>query len=256
MTVSSTDGIAWITGASTGIGRGVALRMARDGWTVVASARRGELLETLADEAQALPGRIVPAPCDITDLDAVKAVVCSAEAEHGPIALAMLNAGTFKPESARKLDSRVFADVIDLNLNGTIRCLEAVLPGMIERKRGQIAIVSSVAGYRGLPSSLSYGASKAALINLCEALRFDLRRLGITVQVINPGFVRTPLTDKNTFPMPFLVELDAAADKIVRGLGRGAFEIAFPLPMVLMLKTLRLLPYWLYFPLVGRRTRR
>ena len=256
MTVSSTDGIAWITGASSGIGRGVALRLAQDGWTVVASARRADLLDTLAEEAQALPGRIVPAPCDITDLAAVKAVVESAEAEHGPIALAMLNAGTFKPESAKDLDSSVFADVMDLNVNGTVRCLEAVLPGMIGRKRGQIAIVSSVAGYRGLPSSLSYGASKAALINLCEALRFDLRRLGITVQVVNPGFVRTPLTDKNKFPMPFLVELDRAADKIVRGFTRGAFEIAFPLPLVVILKTMRLLPYWLYFPLIGRRTGR
>ena len=256
MTVTSKDGVAWITGASTGIGRGVALRMARDGWTVVASARRNDLLDALAREAEALPGRIVAAPCDITDLEAVKAVVQAAEAEHGPIALAMLNAGTFKPESAEALDSGVFSEVIDLNLNGTIRCLEAVLPGMTERRRGQVAIVSSVAGYRGLPSSLSYGASKAALINLCEALRFDLRRLGITVQVINPGFVKTPLTDKNTFPMPFLVELDTAADRIVRGFARGGFEIAFPWQMVLMLKTLRLLPYWLYFPLVGRRTRR
>ena len=256
MTVSSTDGIAWITGASSGIGRGVALRMAQDGWTVVASARRADLLDTLAEEAQALPGRIVPAPCDITDLEAVKAVVETARAEHGPIALAMLNAGTFKPESAKELDSGVFADVMDLNVNGTVRCLEAVLPGMIDRKCGQIAIVSSVAGYRGLPSSLSYGASKAALINLCEALRFDLRRLGITVQLVNPGFVRTPLTDKNKFPMPFLVELDRAADKIVRGFARGAFEIAFPLPLVLILKTMRLLPYWAYFPLIGRRTGR
>ena len=115
-------------------------------------------------------------------------------------------------------------------------------------------MVSSVAGYRGLPSSLAYGATKAALINLCEALKFDFDRLGLKIQLVNPGFVRTPLTDKNTFPMPFLMEVDAAADRVVDGLAGNAFEITFPRRFTYGLKLMRMLPYWAYFPMVRRAT--
>ena len=131
-----------------------------------------------------------------------------------------------------------------------------MLPRWRARRRGHLAVVSSVAGYRGLPASLSYGATKAALINLCEGLWFDFRRLGLKVQVVNPGFVRTPLTDKNTFPMPFLIDADDAARRIAAGLKSTRFEIAFPRRFVCLLKVLRVLPYGVYFPLVGRRTGR
>ena len=254
--VTPADGVAWITGASSGIGRAVAQALARAGWTVVASARRAEALDALAAETDHGPGRIVAAPCDVTDKAQVGQVVADTLRDHGPVALAILNAGTFRPESLSKFDSSDFGAVIDLNVMGTIYCLEALLPDWIARRRGQLAIVSSVAGYRGLPTSLSYGASKAALINLCEALRFDFQRYGLTIQLINPGFVKTPLTDKNTFPMPFLVDVDVAARRIVRGLRGRGFEIAFPWPLVFALKRLRTLPYWLYFPLVGKGTSR
>lgn len=251
---SPTDGTTWITGASSGIGRATALRLAQDGWTVIASARRVEALEALADEAAGLAGVIHPAPCDVTDATQIAATVQEAERSHGPIALAILNAGTFEPDRAETLDAERFGRTVDLNLMGTVRCLEALLPRWVERRKGHLAVVSSVAGYRGLPRSLAYGATKAALINLCESLRFDFDRLGLKVQVVNPGFIRTPLTDKNDFPMPFLMEVDDAADRLVRGLAADRFEIAFPARFAWILKRLRCLPYRLYFPLVRRTT--
>lgn len=248
------DGCAWITGASTGIGRAVALRLARDGWTVVASARSADKLEALAAEAEALTGRIVPKPVDVTDKAALTDAVSAIEAEVGPIALSILNAGTFVPDGVKGFEAETFAKQFTLNVFGVANCLEPLLPVLIARGTGQVAIVSSVAGYRGLPRALGYGASKAALINFAESLYLQARPYGIKVQVVNPGFVRTPLTDKNDFPMPFLVEVEDAADRIVRGLGRDGFEIAFPTPFVAILKRLRCLPYALYFPLVGRTT--
>ena len=247
-------GCAWITGASSGIGRAVALRLARDGKVVAASARRAEVLEELAREADGLPGRIVAAPCDVTDSAEVARTVARLEADHGGIDLAILNAGLYMPDRAENLDAEKFRAQVALNVLGTVDCLQALMPGWIERKRGHLVVVSSVAGYRGLPSSLAYGATKAALINLCEGLKFDFDRLGLKIQLVNPGFVRTPLTDKNTFPMPFLMEVDDAADRLVDGLRGTGFEITFPRRFAYGLKLLRCLPYRLYFPLVRRAT--
>ena len=253
---TAADGVAWVTGASSGIGRALASRLASEGWTVAASARRTGELEELARTATKGAGRIVPVPCDVTDARAVADAVADIEARHGPIALAVLNAGSYLPDSAESFDLDAFRKTVELNLLGTVNCLDALLPRWRARRRGHLAVVSSVAGYRGLPASLSYGATKAALINLCEGLWFDFRRLGLKVQVINPGFVRTPLTDKNTFPMPFLIDADDAARRIAAGLKSTRFEIAFPRRFVCLLKVLRILPYGLYFPLVGRRTGR
>jgi NAD(P)-dependent dehydrogenase (short-subunit alcohol dehydrogenase family) len=250
---SPEDGIAWVTGASGGIGLAVALRLVRDGWTVAVTARRGEELEKLA---VAHPGKIIAAPADVTDAAAVTAAVAKAEGESGrAVALAILNAGTYAATSAQDFNLDKWKLQIETNLNGAATTLEAVMPAMIARGAGQIAIVASVAGYRGLPMAVGYGATKAALINMAECLRFDLERVGVLMQVINPGFVKTPLTDKNEFPMPFLVGADDAADRIVRGLGTTRFEIAFPWQLVYILKFVRLLPYALFFPLVGRATK-
>ena len=172
----------------------------------------------------------------------------------GPITLAMLNAGTHHPVEAEDFSAKDLAKLINVNLLGTGNCLDPVLKTMIPTGSGHIAIVASVAGYRGLPTSAYYGASKAAQINLAEALKFDLDRHGIKLQLINPGFVRTPLTDKNDFPMPFLMEVDAAAERIVSGLASNAFEITFPRRFSYLLKVLRCLPYALYFPIVRRMT--
>ena len=250
----SNQGCAWITGASSGIGRAIALRMARDGRTVAASARRHEALDELAEEAAGLSGRIVAAPCDVTDPAQIAATVARLEADHGGIDTAILNAGVYLPDRADSLDAGKFRAQVELNVLGTVDCLHALMPGWVERRRGHLLVVSSVAGYRGLPSSLAYGATKAALINLCEGLKFDFDRLGLKIQLVNPGFVRTPLTDKNKFPMPFLMEVEDAADRVVDGMAGNSFEITFPRRFAYGLKLMRMLPYWAYFPLIRRAT--
>jgi len=249
-------GCAWITGASSGIGRALALRMARGGWTVGATARRAEALETLAAEAKGLSGRIVPVPCDVTDREAVARALADLERETGPVHLAVLNAGIYEPDQAETLDPEAFARTVDLNLTGTVGCIATLMPGWIERRRGHLVVVSSVAGYSGLPRSLSYGATKAALINFCEGLKFDFDRLGLAVQVVCPGFVRTPATDRNDFKMPALMEVEDAAEAIYRGLDPRRFEITFPKRFTYVLKFLRCLPHPLYFRIVGRITGR
>lgn len=246
------DGIAWVTGASAGIGRAVALRLVQDGWTVAVTARRED---ELAAFAATQPGRLIACPGDITDPAQMHRAVAQAEAAAGrPIALAILNAGTYVPMSAAAFDAAAFNLQIGVNLGGTGNCLAAILPGLIARGRGQLAIVASVAGYRGLPTAIAYAAAKAGLIALAESLKFDLDRAGVLTHIVNPGFVKTPLTDKNTFPMPFLITAEDAANRIVRGLRSTQFEIAFPRRFAFMLKVLRILPYRLFFPLVARGT--
>ncbi|WP_337876396.1 SDR family NAD(P)-dependent oxidoreductase [Elioraea sp.] len=248
------DGIAWITGASSGIGRQLARELVGRGWTVAATARREAELATLAAEA---PGRILAAPADVTDAQAVAAAVGEAQAAAGrPVALAVLNAGTYVHDSAERFDLESFIRQIQVNVIGTAAALASVMPMMIARRSGQIAVVSSVAGYRGLPRAIAYSASKAALIALAESLKFDLDRAGVMVNVVNPGFVKTPLTDRNDFPMPFLLPVEEAARRIADGLARGRFEVAFPRRFAAILKLMRVLPHALYFPLVGRMTGR
>ncbi len=247
-------GPVWITGAGKGIGRALALRLARDGGTVAVSARTDADLRTLVEEAtaKALPGRLVPFPLDVTDARAVRDAVAAIEATLGPLSTAVLNAGTHQPMPLAAFDSAVVRRIMDVNVMGTSHCLDALLPGMRRRRSGHIAVVASVAGYRGLPTSAAYSASKAALIAMLESLRPEADRDGVVLQVINPGFVRTPLTDRNTFPMPFLMEPGAAADRIAAGLRHQRFEVTFPRRFTWLVKAARLLPYRLYFPLMQR----
>ena len=250
------DGPAFVTGASSGIGRGVALELARRGFNVIALARRAAELQALASEAAnlKLPGKILPRPCDVTDRAGIAALIASAETELGPISLAFLNAGTYFPDGRGQIDADAVMRTFEINVGGTVNCLDPLSGAMVARKRGQIAINASVAGYGGLPNSLAYGSTKAALINMAASLKFALEPLGVRVQVVNPGFVRTPLTDRNTFPMPFLVEPDIAARTICDGFARNGFEIAFPRRLAWILKAINLLPYPLYFALVGKAT--
>ncbi|WP_181707097.1 SDR family NAD(P)-dependent oxidoreductase [Chthonobacter rhizosphaerae] len=245
------DGVAWVTGASSGIGREVAARLAKGGWRVVVSARSEAALAALAAEH---PGRIVPFRLDAEDRAAAATAVARIEAEVGPIALAVLNAGIYLPVKGDALTLEPFTRSVAVNLTGTVDVLVPLIDAMKTRRKGQIAVVSSVAGYSGLPTSAAYGATKAALFNLCESLKFDLDRLGILLQVVSPGFVDTPATKTNPFPMPFLISVETAGERIVRGLGRRAFEITFPRRFTYGLKALRLLPYSLYFPIVKRFT--
>ena len=246
--------VVWITGASSGIGRALALNLAKRGDCVAVSARSEAGLQNLADEASGVPGSIHPYPLDITQPENCADTVGRIVDELGDIALAVLNAGTHHPVEAASFDADDFARLIGINLVGTGNCLGPLLQRMIPEKRGHIVIVASVAGYRGLPTSAYYGASKAAQINFAEALKFDLDRHGIKLQLVNPGFVKTPLTDKNDFPMPFLMDVDEAAARMARGFEGNAFEITFPRRFAYLLKFLRILPYRLYFPIVSRMT--
>lgn len=245
--------VTWITGASSGIGRALALRLAGPGRHVVASARSADELALLAAEA---PGRIEPLPLDVTDHHAVLAAIERIETGIGPVTTAVLSAGTHRPVDAAAFKLAELKQLVALNVFGVASCLEGLMPRMMARRAGRIAVVASVAGYRGLPTAAYYGATKAALINMVESLKFDLDRSGVTIQLVNPGFVRTPLTDRNDFPMPFLIEAEDAAARLARGLEASSFEIAFPRRFVAIMKLLRLLPYSLFFPLVARGTRR
>ena len=247
------QGLFWITGASSGIGRSVALEAARQGWRVVATARRSEELEALRREC-VIPNAIIPASCDVTDEAGMADLVARIEAEHGPIARAFLNAGLYLPVNAIPFEASKFHKSFAVNLGGVVNGLAAILPRMAERGFGQVAINASVAGYSGLPTSAAYGATKAGLINMAESLRFDCTPRNILMQVVNPGFVETPATAKNPFPMPFLMPVEAAAGRVISGMASSRFEITFPRRFSLILKTLRLLPYALYFRLVGGKT--
>jgi len=246
------DGSAWITGASGGIGRATALRLADDGWTVFATARSEDDLEALA-QATMGPGRIVPLPGDVTDLAAMGAAVERITAD-GPLALAVLNAGVYTPMRAESFSAETARKMFDVNLGGVANALEPVLAHMIGRGAGHVAITASVAGYRGLPDACAYSATKAGLIAMAEALAMDLADLGVRISVINPGFVETEATSVNEFEMPFLMSPEAAAERIVAGLKKPGFEIAFPMRFALLLRTVGALPNRAYIAALRRMT--
>lgn len=247
--------IAWITGASSGIGRALALKMAAENWDIAATARSLEKLETLARESISFPGSIYPFASDITDTTKIKVTLDRIESECGMIDLAVLNAGTHISDDAANLTGERISALLQLNVIGTVQCLHAVLDKMRGRGVGHIAVVSSLAGYGGLPGATAYGGSKAALINLTESLQPELAKAGIKLQLVSPGFVRTPLTDKNDFEMPFLMEVDRAVDAFYNGLMSNRFEITFPRRFALLMKLLRLMPYGLYFRITRRLLR-
>jgi short-subunit dehydrogenase len=246
--------LAWVTGASEGIGRALVLELVRRGHRVVATARNAERLAALAAEAATLGGTVIPAAADVTDPSALETLIAGIESEHGPVGLAVLNAGVYTPMRARAFDVAICKRTVDVNLMGVINGLGPLLPRMLARKDGRIALVASVAGYAGLPNSMAYGATKAALINLAECLRLDCEGDGVIIQVVNPGFVETAATAVNDFEMPALMSAGAAAVRIADGLQTNQFEIVFPKRFTTVLKFLGLLPYPIYFPLVKRFT--
>ena len=242
----------WITGASSGIGAAVARELASQGAHVALSARSGDTLHAIVGS---LPGGPhLALPLDTRDAAAATAAVQRIVKELGGVDLALLAAGTYQPMRGYDIDLEAARGLLDVNLMGTLNCLASVVPSMLTAGTGQLAIVASVAGYRGLPKAAIYGPSKAALINLAETLRLDLGPRGIKVQLINPGFVKTPLTEQNDFKMPALITPEQAAKAIVTGLRGSRFEIHFPKRFTRLLKFLRLLPYGLYFPLIRRIT--
>jgi len=235
----------WITGGSTGIGRAAAIQLAAAGVKVAVSARSAEKLQDIG-------AGITAFPLDVSDAAAAMACVARIESQLGDIDLAILGAGTYAPIDIANLDPVQFGHMVSTNYLGVVNCLAALAPGMLARRAGHISWIASVAGYTGLPKAAGYGPTKAALINLAESLRPEMARAGVAVSVINPGFVRTPMTARNDFEMPFLMTPEDAARRTLAGLKKGQFEIAYPRRFALMLKALRLLPYPLYFRLIDR----
>lgn len=253
---TSMAGIYWITGASSGIGRALAIELARQGATVAATARRADLLRELSDQVRESAGSILPFPADVTKLESLKEATGQIEHRLGPIDRAILNAGRSGAEPVDGFSSARYQRCFEVNLFGITNALEAILPGMLNRQRGEIYFMGSLSAYRGLPGMTPYSASKAALKSTAESLAPILAPKGITLRIINPGFIQTPMTDENQFPMPFLMTADAAARRIIRGFGQKTFEIAFPLPTTFAAKCLSMLPSRAYLALMRRTAKR
>jgi short-subunit dehydrogenase len=240
----------WVTGASSGIGAALARELAVRGASVAISARNADALRAVAD------GRMHVEPLDVTDRAATVAAGDAVREALGGLDAAVLNAGTWSRFHVEQWDSQAFADHLQTNLMGAVHTLEAVVPTMLAEGRGRIVGTASVAGYRGLPGAEAYGSTKAALLNLLESLRGSLGPRGVVVQTVAPGFVKTPMTDRNTFPMPFMVSPERAARAIADGMAKDKAEIVFPLPMMLMMKAARLVPVRAWTAATAAMTRR
>lgn len=240
----------WVIGASTGIGRATALLLGSLGARVALSARNAAALRMAADGKAAM----LALPLDIVDHASVAAAFDRILAAWGGVDLVLVVAGGYNEMRADSFDLDQANALVDLNIRGVFNCLDVVLPALLAQGAGGIGIVASVTGFTGLPKALVYGPTKAALINLTESLYMDLRTRGIAVYQINPGFVDTPLTANNDFPMPALMQPEDAAAELVDGLERGRFHIHFPRRFTNALRFARLLPYPLYFWLVHRVT--
>ncbi len=236
----------WIVGASSGIGAALAQALIARGARVAVSARSADPLAAL--------GAALAVPLDVRDADAMAAAAGQVTAALGRIDLAVYCAGTYAPMRATAFDLDAALAHDDVNYRGALHWLAAVLPGTLASGAGHLSLVSSVAGWRGLPQALAYGPTKAALINLAEILHLDLRPRGIGVSVVNPGFVATPLTARNAFRMPALLSAEQAAQAIVAGWESGRFDIHFPRRFTLWLRLLRCLPARVHFALTHRLT--
>ena len=247
------DKRVWIIGASTGIGAALADALHSRKAKVAISARSADKLAALVTRFGA--SRAIALPLDIRDVATIRAAENELIAAWGGYDLVVFMAGDYTAMRAWELDLKVAQQMIDINWGGFMNGLSVVIPQLMKAGSGGIALVSSVAGYRGLPKSLVYGPTKAALINLAETLYLDLKEKGLDIYLICPGFVKTPMTDKNDFEMPSLITPEEAALEIIKGLEKGEFEIHFPKGFTRMLKFLRHLPYSLYFPAIKKSTK-
>jgi short-subunit dehydrogenase len=240
----------WIVGASSGIGAALAQALLARGARVALSARRGDELARLAGTAE----NALALPLDLGDTAAFSAALDQLERDWGGVDLVVFSAGTWTPMAATQLDADAIARTLAINLQAPMTACAALVPRLLAQGHGAIGFVSSVSGYRGLPQAAAYGASKAGLSHFAETLHLELAPRGISVYLINPGFVATPMTATNAFRMPALITPEEAADEIIAGLARTGFEIHFPRRFTFWLKLLRLLPYRIYFPLARRLT--
>ncbi len=228
--------VAWVVGASSGIGAAVARELVQRGATVAISARREDQLTDVAG------GDMLVLPADVTDPDSLAAAAARIDSELGPVDLAVLAAGYWKQMDPGHWDTGLFDQHVQVNLSGMSNAIAAVLPGMLARRGGVIAGISSVAGFRGLAGAEAYGATKAGQINLLESLRVHVAKTGVRVTTICPGFVRTELTAGNRFPMPFMIEADEAARSICDGLEHERAKIVFPARMAALMSVARFVP--------------
>jgi NADP-dependent 3-hydroxy acid dehydrogenase YdfG len=236
----------WLVGASEGLGRALAEALSAAGAKLVLSARSAERLQALVD---ALPGPARAVPVDISDT----ASVAAAAAEAGEIDGIVFLAGVYWPQAAQNWNPAEVETMFDVNLTGAARVLGQVVPRFVERDRGHIVITGSLSGFRGLPGAIGYGASKAGLMSLAESMQADLRRSGVRVQLINPGFIKTRLTEKNDFAMPFIMTPEDAARHMLAGMRAARFQTNFPRVFSWLFRGSLFLPAWAYYPIFGRR---
>ena len=242
----------WITGASSGIGKALAEKFSLEGWKVAISARRKEILDEMAEKEN-----IFSYPLDVTNQNQIKDVFSKIINDFGDLDLCVFSSGTYDPKLEQEINIKQNKFVMETNFFGVLYCIKTVEKYFKEKKEGHISIVSSIAGYRGLPNSSGYGPSKAALTNLTESLYFDFKKYNVRISLVSPGFIKTPLTDKNEFQMPFIKSPEFAAEKMFNGLTKTkAFEIHFPKALTVILKILRILPYKVYLYLIDKGVKR
>ena len=242
----------WVIGASSGIGKALAEKFSSEGWEVAVSARRKEILDEMANEKN-----VFSYPLDVTNQEKINEAFEKIIKDFNYLDICIFCSGSYE----RKLEKDINVDQIkkttNINFFGVVQCVKAVENYFKNKKQGHISIVSSVAAYRGLPNSTGYGPSKAALTNFTESIYFDFKKYGVKVSLISPGFIKTPMTDKNDFPMPFIKTPQFAANKIYKSLTKqNKFEIHFPLELTFMLKILRILPYKIYLYLIHKFVKR
>ena len=241
--------IIWITGASSGIGKALAIKFAENGWIVAASARR----ENLLNELKQINQNIYPFPLDVTEIENCKTVAKKILEQFKNIDICVFGTGMHDPKSEKTFNLKKIREIMEVNYFGTMNSINSIYEYFSEKKSGQISIISSVAGYRGLPAAGAYCASKAALTSFAESLNFDMLKKNVRVSLISPGFIKTPMTDQNDFPMPMIKSPEFAANEIYKGLTiKKTFEIHFPKGFTYFLKFLQILPSSMYFKLVAK----
>ena len=243
-----TNKVIWITGASSGIGKALAIKFSNEGWQVAASARRENLLKELNKKYP----NIHSFSLDVTDSEKCKTVSVEILNKLKNIEICVFCAGIHDPQSEKKFSLNTIRQIMETNFFGTINSINSIIDYYKEKKSGQISIVSSVAGYRGLPAAGAYCASKSALSSFAESLYFDMKRFNVRVSLINPGFIKTPMTDQNDFKMPMIKSPEFAADQIYIGLTKKkSFEIHFPKSLTYMMKFIKILPNWIYLKFIS-----
>jgi len=241
--------VIWITGGSSGIGRALAIKFANKGWIVAVSARR----ENLLLELNKINKNIHSFPLDVTNIDQCKKVFKNIVEKFKNIEISIFSTGIHDPKSEKEFNLEKIRKIMEVNYFGTMNSINSIYSYYNNKKSGQISIISSVAGYRGLPAAGGYCASKSALTSFAESLHFEMKRKNVRVSLVSPGFIKTPMTDQNDFPMPMIKSPEFAAEQIYNGLiNKKSFEIHFPKAFTYFLKFLRILPNSIYFKIVDK----